>query len=222
MKDGFGGYNLYAYCNNNPVLYADPTGHSIILACVIIGAIIGGAVGGYLASNSSKEKTGSVKTGDVVGGVIGGAVVGGVAGLGAGALVSTIGAYATGTLTTTAASAADKAARSTSTAVQTYYPPNNGFMGATQNVTLNAGTMLQRTGSLYGSFVAPAGTPQQMLSLPYDKIGQATTILQVQKPIQAIGGRVAPWFGQMGGGTQYLLNSSVQKMISEGVLKIME
>ncbi|MEG1886916.1 MAG: TNT domain-containing protein, partial [Oscillospiraceae bacterium] len=56
---------------------------------------------------------------------------------------------------------------------------------------------------------------------PYDKIGQATTLLQVQQPLQALGGQVAPWFGQIGGGTQYLLNSPVNQLITDGILKIM-
>ena len=33
-------YNLYAYCSNNPVMYQDPSGHSIIGA-IVIGAVIG-------------------------------------------------------------------------------------------------------------------------------------------------------------------------------------
>ncbi len=36
-------YNLYAYCSNNPVMYIDPSGHSVTL--VIIGAILGIAAG---------------------------------------------------------------------------------------------------------------------------------------------------------------------------------
>ena len=37
------GLNLYAYCNNDPVNYSDPSGNSAILSAVIIGALIGGA-----------------------------------------------------------------------------------------------------------------------------------------------------------------------------------
>ena len=36
---GFAGTNMFAYCNNNPVMYTDPAGESII--AVIIGVIVG-------------------------------------------------------------------------------------------------------------------------------------------------------------------------------------
>jgi hypothetical protein len=44
--------------------------------------------------------------------------------------------------------------------------------------------------------------------------------LQVQQPIPVLSGTVAPWFGQMGGGMQYVLNSSVQELINAGALAI--
>lgn len=37
--------NLYVYCNNNPVMYTDPSGHFAISTAVIIGAIVGGLIG---------------------------------------------------------------------------------------------------------------------------------------------------------------------------------
>lgn len=104
--------------------------------------------------------------------------------------------------------------------MQTYYPPNDGFSGAVQKITLEAGTLIQRTGDLVGRYIAPAGTPTQMLSLPYDKIGQPTTILQVQQSVEVLAGRVAPWFGQIGGGIQYQLGTPLDQLISEGIIKI--
>ena len=155
-------------------MYSDPSGHSIILACIIVGAVIGGLAGGHIAAKVSKAQTGKVNGWVVAGGIVGVGVLGGLAGWGIGAAITAIGAAATGAA---AAPIVEKAAEKASTALQTYYPPNNGFSGAIEKISLDVGTIIQRTGDLAGRFTAPAGTPSQMLSLPYDKIGQATTYL---------------------------------------------
>lgn len=220
-KDGILGYNLFAYCNNNPIMYSDPSGHSIILACIIVGAVIGGLAGGHIAAKVSKAQTGKVNGWAVAGGIVGGGVLGGLAGWGIGAAITAIGAAMTGAAGTVAAPVVEQVAEKASTALQTYYPPNNGFSGAIEKISLDVGTIIQRTGDLAGRFTAPAGTPSQMLSLPYDKIGQAITYLQTTQPIQALSGTVAPWFGQIGGGTQYLLlDGRVDQLLAEGILKI--
>ena len=61
---------------------------------------------------------------------------------------------------------------------------------------------------------------QSKVSLPYDKIGQPTTILQVQQSVEVLAGRVAPWFGQIGGGIQYQLGTPLDQLIGEGIIKI--
>ena len=45
-------YNFYAYCSNNPIMYVDPSGHSILAALLItagVGALLGGTIGGGIA-----------------------------------------------------------------------------------------------------------------------------------------------------------------------------
>ena len=51
-------YNLYAYCGNNPVNYADPSGHSFIVATLILVAttVIGGIVGGAISYAQQTER----------------------------------------------------------------------------------------------------------------------------------------------------------------------
>ncbi len=47
------------------------------------------------------------------------------------------------------------------------------------------------------------------------------TCLQITQPIQALSGTVAPWFSQIGGGTQYLLlDGRVDQLLADGMLKI--
>ncbi len=102
VKDGILGHNIFLYCNNNPIIYSDPDGHSIILACIIGGAIIGALAGGHIAAKVSKDETGEVNGWAVAGGIVGGGIVGGLAGWGVGSAITAFGAVATGAASTTA------------------------------------------------------------------------------------------------------------------------
>ena len=85
---GLLGANMFTYCNNNPVVYSDPNGKSLV-AAIIIGAVVGGVIGG----GSAYLKGGDTK--DIVLGTLAGAASGGFCGAGngwifAGAAVSGI------------------------------------------------------------------------------------------------------------------------------------
>ena len=108
-----------------------------------------------------------------------------------------------------------------STAIIPYYPPNNGFADTPTKAILPIGTALQRTGNFSGRFVAPAGTPFYQLSLPYNQLGEKTVYLEVVQPVNVLKGPVAPWFGQPGGGTQFiLLDGPVIQLVNDGFLEI--
>ncbi len=99
------GLNLFSYCNNNPVMSVDPSGHwffTVLIICAVVGAAIGGTISGVEAAKnggSALEITAAVITGGAIGGTIGlgagiigggGAVIagGGAVILGAGAVVA--------------------------------------------------------------------------------------------------------------------------------------
>ena len=100
-------------------------------------------------------------------------------------------------------------------------PPNNGFQGEPQNKTLEEGTVIQRTGSTNGRFVAPAGSRTETLSLPYNQQGQPTSYYVVLQPLTVLSGTVAPWFNSFGGGTQYLLPGTLSGLISGGFIEML-
>ena len=76
------GLNLYAYCGNDPVNYADPSGHSVILISLIIGAAIGFGTAAYIDyQDDGQIFNGSVKWYDYLGATVLGGAIG--AGLGA-------------------------------------------------------------------------------------------------------------------------------------------
>ena len=62
-----GGLNLFAYCNNNPVMNFDPTGHSTILTGLIVGAIMGGVT----ANNRDKSVFNGIVLGAGIGSLFG-------------------------------------------------------------------------------------------------------------------------------------------------------
>ena len=91
---GLLGYNVYAYCANNPVMYMDETGESIsLVACVVTGVLAGGTIGAV----ASKMYYGKVNGWWVLGGAVVGGVIGyvggaffGASGIKAGTLASKI------------------------------------------------------------------------------------------------------------------------------------
>ena len=79
-SESINGLNLYAYCLNNPIMYIDFTGCSIIATLIFIGvtAIIGGIIGGvssYQNGDRGWEVVKNVLIGFTFGAAIGGAIV---------------------------------------------------------------------------------------------------------------------------------------------------
>ena len=90
------GLNLYAYCHNDPVNYADPSGHFIITTTMLLSAIgLGAAIGagiGLGATVAKDLKNGKLFDGDVTFlSYLGNTIGGGIAGMGTG-LCSLLGA----------------------------------------------------------------------------------------------------------------------------------
>jgi len=69
-------YNIYAYCNNNPVMYADPDGNWGILIGFIVGALIGAGLALNQDYRDDKSINGSIGGWAYVGSIVGGAVAG--------------------------------------------------------------------------------------------------------------------------------------------------
>lgn len=50
-------YNMYHYCNNNPIMYIDPDGHAVFIGLLITIAVVGTgvAIGAYISSKHTKS-----------------------------------------------------------------------------------------------------------------------------------------------------------------------
>ncbi|WP_253377869.1 glycohydrolase toxin TNT-related protein [unidentified bacterial endosymbiont] len=102
----------------------------------------------------------------------------------------------------------------------TYWPPNDGAFGTVENVTLKPGMEIDRYGYPRGKYLSPVNTPYSMRALPPRANESPYTIYKVMKPIENVSkSKIAPWFGEIGMGTQYKLDNSVQSYLDSGHLK---
>jgi hypothetical protein len=99
------------------------------------------------------------------------------------------------------------------------YPPSSGFEGTPERSTLAEGTQFDRYGYSNGTFGSPVGTSIEQRALPPGSGLKPLTTYEVIKPIDVLEGKVAPWFGEPGGGIQYKFNVPVQRLIREGFIK---
>ena len=73
---GLMGYNMFAYCGNNPIMLSDPSGEFFLTALIVIGvgAFVGAGTGAYIAACDGGD------TGDIIEGAIEGGLTGAAAG----------------------------------------------------------------------------------------------------------------------------------------------
>ncbi|MCT4708599.1 glycohydrolase toxin TNT-related protein [Enterobacteriaceae bacterium H16N7] len=86
------------------------------------------------------------------------------------------------------------------------WPKNLGFEGDPIKTTIPVGTRLDRYGEPNGSFLAPKGTPYEQRALAPGAKAEKYYEYEVIKPLPAIQGKIAPAFGEPGGGIQILPN----------------
>lgn len=96
-----------------------------------------------------------------------------------------------------------------------------GAYGAIENVTLPTGTMIDRYGYPGGSFVSPLGVPFEQRALPSSyETTKPYFQYEILKPIDDVSqGKILPWFGQKGQGTQYELPKPVQWYLDNDYMK---
>lgn len=99
------------------------------------------------------------------------------------------------------------------------FPPNDGFAETPANISLKQGTLIDRYGRADGRFVSPKGTPYSERALAPNSGIKPYHIYEVVKPFECSGGKVAPWFDEVGGGTQFKFDKTVKQLLDEGYLK---
>ncbi len=109
LNPGLLGYNMYIYCNNNPIMGTDETGKGWLGA--VIGGLSGAVVGGAFGAINALIHGDDVKTGAFLGAVNGGITgaiagsvaqdiaTGGISAVGTATLVVAVSSFATGAAT---------------------------------------------------------------------------------------------------------------------------
>jgi hypothetical protein len=111
-------------------------------------------------------------------------------------------------------------AKGTSTkALQTFYPSNDGAIGATEKIYLKPGMQIDRFGKLTGKYFSPKGTPLNMRALPPNADLTKYRVFEVVKPFQVDMSTIGPAFNQMGLGTQYYSPVSAEILLKWGIIK---
>ncbi|RAK96367.1 TNT domain-containing protein [Aspergillus ibericus CBS 121593] len=107
------------------------------------------------------------------------------------------------------------------------YPPNDGFKGCPKAGSPSVGDFVDRFGSEYGSYLAPAGVPFAARSIPpgnLNKFDGSTQYnywkFEVMAEFDALEGDILPWFGQPGGGKQWYVKSGLRDLVNNGTLRL--
>ncbi|HDH8884422.1 TPA: contact-dependent inhibition effector tRNA nuclease [Escherichia coli] len=103
------------------------------------------------------------------------------------------------------------------------WPKNLGFEGEPIKTIIPVGTRLDRYGEPTGSFLAPKGTPYEQRALAAGTKAEKYYEYEVIKPLPAIQGKIAPAFGEPGGGIQILPNMqervNVEWLLKNGYIR---
>jgi hypothetical protein len=102
------------------------------------------------------------------------------------------------------------------------WPPNRGLDGEAVIKILKPGTRIDRYGFEGGTFVSPEGIPYPNRSLAPGTEKKPYNVYEVIKPIEVQAGKIAPWFGEPGGGIQYELSESIKKLREDEFIRRVE
>lgn len=99
----------------------------------------------------------------------------------------------------------------------------HGFVGGIfDEITLQPGTKIDRYGKYNGSFFAEVGLPFENRALPHKSKEDMYLVYEVTEAFNVKSGRIASWFGQPGGGIQYMTTGGmkVHNLLNAGKIRV--
>jgi len=102
----------------------------------------------------------------------------------------------------------------------TSFPANDGFEGHRHHQTLHKNALVDRYGFPAGHYLSPVGTPFTQRAIPPDAVVKPYYVYRVKKRLRVESGKIAPFYGEPGGGRQYFLpDVTIEALVQQGVLK---
>jgi hypothetical protein len=174
-SQGVQAWDRFAYVNNNPIRYNDPSGHCLVLCTAIIGAGIGAIVGavGYTAytlANGNEFNTNHLLLA-AGGGAVAGALIGTGVGIAAG--------ISTAAATTAAVTGAGAATTATTTVLNATGGDPSDEISAITQVANESGPVLART-------IGQAGEKMSGILPNIQRINSLTRTAQYRIPDQLL------------------------------------
>jgi hypothetical protein len=74
-------------------------------------------------------------------------------------------------------------------------------------------------GSAFSRFFSPSGMAEGARALPPGSAGQTLRSFKVMKPFEVEAGTVAPAYGELGLGTQYMSPVKLETLLKRGILQ---
>lgn len=81
------------------------------------------------------------------------------------------------------------------------------------------GTKIDRYGYEGVTFVSSEGIPYENRALAPGTNLKPYNVYEVVKPVDVQAGKIAPWFGEPGGGIQYEFDQSISKLIEQEIIR---
>jgi RHS repeat-associated protein len=216
-------FNLFRYCGNDPIDFTDPMGLDTMANAMAVAEAV---VPGQYEYNQMVASFQSGNYGNAAGwGVtwVSSAVVGVVSGTTSTRLQAGLRAAETAAAQRTVAAVirvTSNTAKTGTASLTKFYPKNAGFAGATRQIFLMPGQIIDRYGgSGYSRFFSPTGTPDWARALPPGTASQPLRSFEVVKPFEVQSGKVGTWFYQPGGGTAYQSPVKLETLLKRGIIK---
>lgn len=112
--------------------------------------------------------------------------------------------------------------KSMSKALQTYYPANNGALGAVKRKFLMTEDKIDGSGKLGGKYFSPVGTPMEMRALPPDADLSQYRVFEVVKPFEVEASMIPPAFNKLGFEIQFRSPVSAEILLERKIIKIIQ